>query len=142
VLIDAGYYIGLDIRKPDEAALNRAIGNAAACNAPASYHIDRIVAGTALDALVLAGWAVDGHSGKVARRVEVIAGGHRFITNYGLPRADVASSLGNPAYAASGFDLVVPGGTFSSGDHELRLRVLRADGSCYDEGPPIEFTIR
>jgi hypothetical protein len=142
LLLQTEDYIALDIRKPDAAALSKASVQAGPCSVPATYHIDRLSSGTVDEPFVVAGWAVDLQAGKLARRVDIVADGERFFTNYGLPRPDIASNYGNPALLNAGFDLVVPGGTLRSGDHTLKIRVLSADGSCYQEGAPVAFKVR
>ena len=134
-------YIALDIRKAEAEALSKAAAQMPRCDAPATFHIDRIAAASASEPVVVAGWAIDATSGKPARRVEIVLAGQRFIANYGLPRPDVAASYGNPAYASAGFDLVVPSGTFPIGTHPFTVRVVTSDGGCYQQGPPLTITV-
>lgn len=92
-------------------------------------------------ATLLRGWAVDRDAGRHAAGVALLVDGRRFEAIHGLPRPDVAEYFSRPGYAASGFRCLLPPGTLEPGDHELRVRIILADGERYLETPPHRLTV-
>lgn len=83
--------------------------------------------------ITISGWAVDAARRTRAWDVDVVLGKRVFPTHYGIPRNDVATAFREPRYVASGFTARIPRYLLGAGVHELSLRVVSADGSCYLE---------
>lgn len=93
----------------------------------------RIAAGTSV---TVAGWAVTDRSRSPASAVVAeIDGSTRILATYGLPRPDVAVSLGAPALRDSGFRIVLPGRDLPTGTHVVRFDVISRDGTANSKMP-------
>jgi|GEM_PF-6956731 len=92
--------------------------------------------------LVLSGWAVDRYAQKPAAGVEVEIDGDVYPCVYGRKREDVAQYFQQPAYKNSGFLLDLAAAQVGPGWHELRVRVLSADGKTYRRSVPFRFEVK
>lgn len=91
---------------------------------------------------VFDGFGLDGQAKAPAKGVDVVIDGKAYGTAYGATRADVAAYFKTPALAAVGFRTTVPAADLTPGAHTVVVRVITADGSAYDESPPIAFTVK
>ena len=89
----------------------------------------------------IVGWALDKTSKKTAGGVDMVIDQSPFNARYGIPRGDVADHFQHPDYINSGFQLVIPRGRLTKGDHTLSIRVISSDRTSYDESPPVKFTV-
>jgi hypothetical protein len=102
----------------------RPLSNASATPALATLDADEPV--------TLRGWAIDKLSGGVAGGVSAVIDGRKDVAGvYGSQRPDVASALGNDAFAPSGFLITIPAGSLSKGVHDVSLRIYTGNGSGY-----------
>lgn len=92
--------------------------------------------------LVLSGWAVDRYAQKPAGGVEVEIDGEVYACVYGWKREDVAQYFHQPAYKNSGFLLKLAAAKLGPGRHELRVRVLSADGKSYRRSAVFRFEVK
>jgi len=83
------------------------------------------------------GWAVDEPHQTVAADVDVVVGDTAYSAFYGVDRPDVAKYFGVSAYRGSGFMVRLTGENAGDGVHNLSIRVLAADRSCYYQGMTI-----
>ncbi len=103
----------------------------------ARLSLDSVPAGSEVSGAVLVqGWAVDpgatGGTGIAAVQVYLDApmgeGAALGPVQYGLPRPDVAAALGNPAFAASGWQFTWDTRALAPGGHRLYVYALRPNG--------------
>ncbi len=86
----------------------------------------------AADPITLRGWAIDKLSGGVAGGVSAVIDAKKDVAGvYGSQRPDVASALGNDAFAPSGFLITIPANSLSKGVHDVSLRIYTGNGSEY-----------
>jgi hypothetical protein len=86
--------------------------------------------------ITIYGWAVDAPAGLPARAVYLsIDDTLDLAADYGMDRPDVAQSLGSPAFRKSGFAAQILIGQVPLGKHDVRLKILAADGVSYYEPP-------
>ena len=90
----------------------------------------------------VAGWAIDRPNNSPASGVELVLDRKTYRITYGMPRADVADSLKEPAYAKSGFVAAFPASLVGSGEHVVSIRFIAADHSSYFETPELAVGIR
>jgi hypothetical protein len=88
------------------------------------------------------GWAADDQNKAPAGGVDIAIDGQPFRTQYGAERPDVAAHFNLPAYTKTGFQFLIPGGTFSAGNHKLTVRVISSDGKTYRESDPLTLVIQ
>jgi len=88
------------------------------------------------------GWAIDRPNNSPVSGVELVLDGTTYRITYGMPRADVADSLKEPAYAKSGFVAAFPASLVGSGEHVVSIRFIAADHSSYFETPELTVGIR
>lgn len=87
------------------------------------------------------GWAVDPIAEDLAAAVWIEIGGSVYRASYGLPREDVARSLGNARYRHGGFSLWLPPDTIRPGTATLSVRVISRDGMGSFAGVPLVVRI-
>jgi hypothetical protein len=81
------------------------------------------------DRLFVRGWAIDESSKSLAAGVVLAIDGTReVIALYGLPRPDVAATLGNDDLTRCGFTAEIASDDLSAGIHTVVCRVLARDG--------------
>ena len=91
--------------------------------------------------LMLRGWAVDRNARRPAAGVEIEINGKVYPCSYGGERADVAAYFQQPAYRYSGFVLDLPATTVGKGKHDLRVRVVSADGKTFRRSVVFQFEV-
>lgn len=119
---------------------------------PATYHLDRIgpinnpvpkqtfqLAGDASTEIV--GWAIDTVAKKVAGGVEVLIDSSAFTAHAGMNRTDVADYFKRPDYITAGFDLTLPPGQLTKGEHSISIRVIANDKKSYYQGDLLNFVV-
>ena|ERR1700722_981167 len=84
----------------------------------------------------IVGWAVDQDAKTGAGGVEIVIDGTPLAARYGLPRPDVASAYGIPAYTNVGYSLELTADEFTPGAHTAFVRVLSNDRKGYWEVGP------
>ena len=89
-----------------------------------------------------AGFGFDGVAKKPAKGVDLDIDGHLFGTTYGQSRPDVARFKGVAELDHVGYKATLSPGTLQPGPHTVMVRVVSADGTQYDQSPPIRFTVR
>jgi hypothetical protein len=92
----------------------------------------------------ISGWAVDRAARQSAAAVFVSIDDRLEVpATYGLNRPDVAAHLSCPNCVNSGFRAFYPIESMNSGDHELKLKIVTADGKqCYRSAVSINFVVR
>jgi hypothetical protein len=82
------------------------------------------------DSILIMGWAVDPAGRTRAGGACALVDGQvvRQTARYGELRGDVATALGAPALAASGYTIALAGGALPPGAHVLRIAVLGPNG--------------
>jgi hypothetical protein len=75
------------------------------------------------------GWAADVAAKRPSSAVYATAGGKTFLARVGLPRDDVATALGDPAYKTSGFELTIDTRSLPLGPSTFAFGGVKADGS-------------
>lgn len=93
--------------------------------------------------LTVTGWAVDDAARKPGKAIFVrVDDGPPVVARDGIERDDVASALGVPAYAASGFEAKIPTAGLQPGQHELSLEIANVAGTgLYRVPKRIEFVV-
>ena len=94
------------------------------------------------DTITVDGWAIDEPHGNVAAGVEVVIDGTPYRAKYDIPRGDVATAKGSPAYTTSGFTVSFPARGLGRGMHTLALRIVASDRSCYYSTPEWSIVIQ
>jgi hypothetical protein len=93
--------------------------------------------------LIVSGWAVDTPNRGAAGGVWLDVDGRLYRANYGIPRSDVAISMRNAAFEASGFVVAVPMADIGSlGVHHIRVRVINRASSAYYAGQAVSFEFK
>ena len=93
------------------------------------------------DSLLVAGWAVDPSTGTSLKSVTVyIDGAAQGTPTLGIPRPDVVSALGNPAYLNCGYEASYPVAGLGSGAHKVTVVAVDAGGLSTTFGP-LAFTV-
>ena len=122
-----------------------AVAQEVALEASTEYSLDAVAIGTAStvlhwhpqprlapargDAIVFSGWAADdAERAPITNVLAVVDGGTAYPAVTGMRRDDVATALGNPAYADSGFRLTIPPCVLADGEHLIAFRFEAADG--------------
>jgi len=94
------------------------------------------------DELTVAGWVVDEPNKTTANKIFVNIAGSDFPAAYGGERPDVAKALGQAAYTKSGFMSKIPVSEIGKGNHQLRLKVVAAQGDVYYLTDKVEIVIQ
>ena len=89
----------------------------------------------------ITGWAVDESKKTVAGGVDVVIDQTPYSAHYGSERKDVAGHFNQPAYTASGFELMIAPGQLPKGQHSASIRVISNDKKSYYQGPVIQFAV-
>lgn len=89
----------------------------------------------------ITGWAVDEPKKTTAGGVDAVIDQIPYSAHYGSPRKDVATHFNQPAYEASGFELMIAPGQLSKGQHSVSIRVISNDRKSYYQGPVIQFAV-
>ena len=89
----------------------------------------------------ITGWAVDDPKKMLAGGVDVVIDQVPYSAHYGSERKDVATHFKQPAYNASGFELMIAPEQLPKGQHSVFLRVISNDKKSYYQGPVIQFVI-
>jgi hypothetical protein len=89
----------------------------------------------------ITGWAIDQSKKTVAGGVDVVIDQSPFSAHYGSPRKDVATHFSQPAYEASGFELMIAPGQLPKGQHSASIRIISNDRKSYYQGPVIQFAV-
>ena len=80
----------------------------------------------------LVGWAVAPSRKSVAVAACLIIDGHTLggvVSQYGMSRPDVATSLNNDATRDSGFEITIPANALRAGTHNMQIAAKSSDGS-------------
>jgi len=102
--------------------------------APATFRLDGDID--------VSGFAIDEPAGRVAAGVDIVIDSLPFAAHYGIERGDVGDYFKNPGYRNSGFQYSTPARFFGKGKHTLGVRIIRADGKGYQDGPVVTFGIQ
>jgi len=99
---------------------------------------------TAGQDLAMGGWAVDVRAAKAAAGVSAtVDGTQSFAGAYGIARSDVGTVLKNPAFAPSGFTILIPAAALTPGKHRISLDILSANRSGYYRIPDkVDVTVK
>lgn len=92
-------------------------------------------------AILIMGWAADAATKGLAGGVDVTIDQAPFGAHYGTLRTDVASYFKRPDYEKAGFELTLPPGQLTKGEHSISIRVLSPDRQTYYQGEVIKLTI-
>ena len=79
--------------------------------------------------VTIVGWAADIAAKRPSSAVYATADGKTFVARVGLPRDDVATALGDPAYRSSGFELRIDTRSLPLGTSKLAFGGVDAAGS-------------
>jgi hypothetical protein len=91
--------------------------------------------------ILVMGWAIDGPTKTLAGGVDVVIDQAPYSAHYGTGRTDVAGYYKRPDYEKSGFELTLPPGQLTKGDHSLSIRIISSDRKSYYQGEVVKFTI-
>ena len=88
------------------------------------------------DIVVASGWVIDMEQRLAAGDVFGVVGSDEYVMAVsGMPRPEIAASLGVPEARACGFVLRIPTRTLSAGVHDLSLVAVARGGSDYEVIP-------
>ena len=87
------------------------------------------------DTIVVSGWVTDRDQRCAVGRVFGLVDDHYTLAVSGMPRAEVATSLGLPSAHACGFVLRIQTRTLSTGIHDFSLVAVAREGSDYEAIP-------
>jgi hypothetical protein len=117
-----------------------------------TYHVDRFgpannpapqksfeIAGDT--SVLIMGWAIDGAAKKLPGGIEVLLDQAPFAAHTGVNRTDVADFFKRPDYAMAGFELIMPPGQLSKGEHSAAIRVISNDKTSYYQTELLKFVV-
>ena len=90
---------------------------------------------------LIMGWAIDETAKKLAGGIEVVLDQNPYIARTGVSRTDVAEYYKQPDYTLSGFELTLPPGQFTKGEHSVSIRVISSDKKSYFQGDVLKFVV-
>jgi hypothetical protein len=96
---------------------------------------------SALEPIVVSGWALDPPRRQSASAVDFIINGRTYRATPRLPRGDVADAFGSHDYFRSGFTATFPAGAFAPGVYDVQVRILIDGGRCHVPGMHFRFEI-
>ena len=89
---------------------------------------------------LIMGWAVDDTAKKLSGGVDVVIDQTTYSARPSN-RTDVAAYYKQPDLAMAGFELLVPPGLLTKGDHTLSIRVISSDKKSYYQGDVVKFAV-
>jgi hypothetical protein len=85
------------------------------------------------------GWAVDPVTKQLPGGIDVVVDQATFTAKAKTQRTDVADHFKRPDYVSSGFELVLPPGQLTKGEHTASIRVISSDKKSYYQGDVMKF---
>jgi len=92
-------------------------------------------------AVLIMGWAVDETAKKLAGGIDVVIDQAVYSAKTGISRTDVADYYKRPDYTLSGYELTLPPGQLTKGEHTASIRVISNDKTSYFQGDVLKFAV-
>jgi hypothetical protein len=116
------------------------------------YHLDRIGAENNPDpkktvqvaadsSIMFMGWAIDDTTKQLPGGVDIAIDQSVYSAHAGTNRSDVADYFKRPELATAGFELIVPAGQLSKGEHTATIRVISSDKKSYFQTETWKFVV-